>query len=145
MGFTYVNVTVRDMKASRDVKMLVDTGSTYIVLDPETIKELGLLETPYTVDLLLADGRKIRDRLFLAEVEVKGRRRPAFVAELNMPTPLLGVHALETLGFKANLMTGELEEISPRRRISAPNHQPSQTLGPSTRYLNSCAARGKAG
>jgi predicted aspartyl protease len=113
MGFTYVNVTVRGMKASRDVRMLVDTGSTYIVLDPETIKELGLLETPYTVDLLLADGRKIRAGLFLAEVEVKGRRGPAFVAELNVPTPLLGVHALETLGFKVNPRTGELEEISP--------------------------------
>jgi clan AA aspartic protease len=113
MGFTYVNVTVRGMKASRDVRMLVDTGSTYIVLDPETIKELGLLETPYTADLLLADGRKIRAKLFLAEVEVKGRRGPAFVAELNAPTPLLGVHALETLGFKVNPRTGELEEISP--------------------------------
>jgi clan AA aspartic protease len=113
MGFTYVNVTVRGMKASRDVRMLVDTGFTYIVLDPETIKELGLLETPYAVDLLLADGRKIRAKLFLAEVEVKGRRGSAFVAELNVPTPLLGVHALETLGFKANPMTGELEEIFP--------------------------------
>ncbi len=113
MGFAYVNVTVRGMKASRDVRMLVDTGSTYIVLDPETIKELGLLETPYTVDLLLADRRKIRAKLFLAEVEVKGRRGPAFVAELNVPTPLLGVHALETLGFKVNPKTGELEEISP--------------------------------
>jgi predicted aspartyl protease len=113
MGFTYVNVTVRGMKASRDVRMLVDTGSTYIVLDPETIKELGLLETPYAVDLLLADGRRIRAKLFLAEVEVKGRRGPAFVAELNVPTPLLGVHALETLGFKVNPRTGELEEISP--------------------------------
>jgi clan AA aspartic protease len=113
MGFTYVNVTVRGMKASEDVRMLVDTGSTYIVLDPETTKELGLLETPYTADLLLADGRKIRAKLFLAEVEVKGRRGPAFVAELNVPTPLLGVHALETLGFKVNPKTGELEEISP--------------------------------
>jgi len=113
MGFAYVNVTVRGTKASRDVKMLVDTGSTYIVLDPETIKELGLLETPYAIDLLLTDGRKVKARLFLAEVEVKGRRGPAFVAELNAPTPLLGVYALETLGFKANPRTGELEEISP--------------------------------
>jgi clan AA aspartic protease len=113
MSFTYVNVTVRGMKASRDVRMLVDTGSTYIVLDPETIKELGLPETPYAVDLLLADGRRISARLFLAEVEVKGRRGPAFVAELTVPTPLLGVHALETLGFKVNPRTGELEEISP--------------------------------
>ena len=112
MDFTYVNVTVRGLKASRDVRMLAGTGS-YIVLDPETIKELGLLETPYTADLLLADGRKIRAKLFLAEVEVKGRRGPAFVAELNVPTPLLGVHALETLGFKVNPETGEVGEISP--------------------------------
>jgi predicted aspartyl protease len=111
MGFTYVNVTVRGIKASRDVRMLVDT-ETYIVLDPETIKELGLLETPYAVDILLADGRKIRAKLFLAEVEAKGRRGLAFVAELNVPTPLLGVYALETLGFKVNPTTGELEEIS---------------------------------
>lgn len=137
MGFTYVNVTVRGMKASRVVRMLVDTGSTYIVLDPETIEELGLLETPYAVDLLLADGRRIRASLFLAEVEIKGRRGPAFVAELNVPTPLLVVHALETLGFKVNPKTGELEEISPRRRISAPNHKPSQTLGPPMRHLRS--------
>jgi predicted aspartyl protease len=46
-------------------------------------------------------------------MEVKGRRGPAFVAELNVPTPLPGVHALETLGFKVNPRTGELEEISP--------------------------------
>ncbi|MDT7870283.1 MAG: aspartyl protease family protein [Thermoproteus sp.] len=124
MGFTYVNVTVRGMRASRDVRMLAGTGSTYTVLDPETIKELGLLETPYTVDL--ADGRRIRAKLFLAEVEVKGRRGPAFVAELNVPTPLLGVHALETLGFKVNPRTGELEEISPRRRIPAPHRSPAQ-------------------
>ena len=46
-------------------------------------------------------------------MEVKGRRGPAFVAELNVPTPLLGVHALGTLGFKVNPRTGEMEEISP--------------------------------
>jgi hypothetical protein len=80
---------------------------------PKNHQGAGLLETPYTADLLLADGRRIRARLFLAEVEVKGRRGPAFVAELNVPTLLLGVHALETLGFKVNPRTGEVEEISP--------------------------------
>jgi predicted aspartyl protease len=41
MGFVYVSVTVRGVRTSRDVRMLVDTGSTYIVLDQETIEELG--------------------------------------------------------------------------------------------------------
>jgi len=113
VGFTYVDVLVRGRKASKTIRMLVDTGSTYIVLDSKTVSELSLVETPYTAELTLADGRRVKARLYLAEVEVRGRRCPAFVAELDVPTPLLGVHALETLGFKVNPRTGNLEEISP--------------------------------
>lgn len=113
MGFTYVDVEVCGRRGSRTIRMLVDTGSTYIVLDPSTIRELDLLPTPYTVELTLADKRVVRSRLYVAEVKVRGRRGPAFVAELDTPTPLLGVHALETLGFKVNPVTGELEEVSP--------------------------------
>ena len=113
MGFTYVNAIVYGQRASRVVEMLVDTGSTYIVLDSKTIGDIELLGTPYKVDLTLADGRKIKTRLFLAEVEAGGRRGPAFVAEVETPRPLLGAHALETLGFKVNPKTGTLEEIAP--------------------------------
>ena len=42
---------------------------------------------------------------------MRGQKRHAFVAELEMP--LLGVYALETLGFKVNPRTGEIKEISP--------------------------------
>ena len=72
-----------------------------------------MTQNPYTVDLTLADSKKSRARLFLSEVEVKGRKGPTFIAELKVSTPLLGVHTLETLGFKVNLKTGELEEASP--------------------------------
>ena len=50
----------------------------------------------------LADKREVEVSVFLAEVEVKGRKGLAFVAELETPKPLLGVYALETLGFKVN-------------------------------------------
>lgn len=113
MGFVYVDVVVRGLKASKTIRMLVDTGSTYIVLSPSVIRELGLYETPYAAELTLANRRRARSRLYLAEVEAKGRKGPALVAELDTPTPLLGVYALETLGFKVNPRTGELEEISP--------------------------------
>jgi len=112
MGLTYVSVTVHGRKASKDIKMLVDTGSTYIVLNPEVICELGLIETPFSVELTLANKRRIKAKLYLAEVEIRGRRGPAFIAELDVPTPVLGVYALETLGFKVNPRTGELEESS---------------------------------
>ena len=65
--------------------------------------------------LTLADKRGVEVSVFLAEVEVKGRKGPAFVAELETPKSLLGVYALETLGFKVNPRTGEIEEISPER------------------------------
>jgi len=107
VGFVCVNVVVRGVKSSKSVRMLVDASSTYIVLRPDLIRELGHYETPYAVEVTLANGRRVKTRLFLAEVEVKGRRGPALVAEL------LGVYALETLGFKVNPRTGEVEEISP--------------------------------
>lgn len=113
MGFAYASVTVRSPKASREIKMLVDTGATYVALDRKVIAELGLMETPYTVSLTLADGRRTEARLYLAEVEVAGRHGPVFVVQIDTPHPLLGVYALETLGFKVNPQTGELEEISP--------------------------------
>lgn len=113
MGFTYVDVTIRGRKESRSVKMLVDTGSTYIVLDPKTIRELNLMETPHDATLVLADKRVVKVRVFVGEAEVKGRSGPTFVAELDTPTPLLGVYALETLGFRVDPRSGELEEISP--------------------------------
>ncbi len=112
MGFVYVSVSIRGSKGVKTVKMLVDTDSTYIVLNPELVRELDFYETPYYVELTLAGGRRVRAKLYLAEVEVKGRRGPVLVAELNTPVPLLGVYALETLGFKVNPLTGELEEIS---------------------------------
>jgi len=112
-GFAYVNVLVRGKRKEKSFEMLVETGSTYIVLSPDEIEDLGLHETPYKVKLTLADKREVEVSMFLAEVEVMGRKGPAFVAELETPKPLLGVYALETLGFKVNPRTGEIEEISP--------------------------------
>jgi len=63
--------------------------------------------------LTLADRREVEVSVFLTEVEVKERKGSAFIAELETLKPLLGVYALETLGFKVNPRTGEIEEISP--------------------------------
>ncbi len=112
MGFVYKTVGIRG-RIAREIEMLVDTGSTYIVLDKKSIEEIGLFETPYKVKLTLADKREVEAKLFLGEVEVGGRKGPAFFAEIDTPKPLLGVYALETLGFKVNPKTGSLEEIAP--------------------------------
>ncbi|WP_054841683.1 aspartyl protease family protein [Vulcanisaeta distributa] len=113
MGHVYVDVTIKGRAGSRTLRMIVDTGSTYIVLDPDLARELGLVETPYTVELIMANGTREEARIYVGEAEVKGRRGPVMIAALKTPTPLLGVYALESLGFKVNPRTGELEEIGP--------------------------------
>lgn len=77
----------------------------------DRISELELTPTGYNVELTLADRRKVRARLFVAEAEVEGRRGPVFVIELDTPTPLLGIFALETLGLKSNPLIGKLEIV----------------------------------
>ncbi len=48
----YVNIIIHGRNGFKGLRMLVDAGSTYTVLDPKTIEELGLLETPYIVELV---------------------------------------------------------------------------------------------
>ena len=112
MGYTYVGLIIRG-KVSKDVKALVDTGSAYVVLDSKTVSEVGLHETPFDVELTLADKRKMKAKLYLAEVSAEGRKGPVFVAELDVPTPIMGVYALETLGLKPNPITGKLDVVGP--------------------------------
>jgi predicted aspartyl protease len=112
VGYTYVDLVVRG-RISRSVRALVDTGSAYVVMDSKTISEVGLHETPFEVELTLADRRKVKVKLYLAEVEAEARRGPVFVAELNVPTPIVGAYALETLGLKPNPVTGKLEVVGP--------------------------------
>jgi len=112
VGYTYVDLVVRG-RISRNIRALVDTDSAYVVMDPKTISEIGLHETPFKVELTLTDKRKIKARLYLAEVEAESRRGPVFVAELDVPTPILGAYALETLGLEPNPVTGKLEVVGP--------------------------------
>jgi len=112
MGYTYVDLIVRG-RASRSIRALVDTGSAYVVMDSKTISEIGLHETPFEVELTLADKRKLKAKLYLAEVDAEGRRGPVFVAELDVPTPIVGIYTLESLGLKPNPITGKLEVVGP--------------------------------
>lgn len=112
VGYVYTEITIRG-KRERKIRALVDTGASYIVLDLDTVKELELPPTPYEVTLTLADKRRVKAKLYVAEVEAEGRRGPVLVAELDVPTPLVGVFALETLGLKVNPLTGRLEVIGP--------------------------------
>ncbi|MEM2305406.1 MAG: hypothetical protein QXK51_08665 [Candidatus Methanomethylicia archaeon] len=73
MGYIYVDIILKG-RISRSIRALVDTGSAYIVVDPKTISEIELYETPFEVELTLTDKRRVKAKLYLAEVEAEGRR-----------------------------------------------------------------------
>jgi Predicted aspartyl protease len=109
MGHVYVSARFRGRGELTMDKVLVDTGATFTVM-PLDVAEKYLYETPLEAELRLGDGRVVRARVFVAEVEIEGRRGPARVMAFNGTTPVIGVDTLETLGLKVNPVTGKLEK-----------------------------------
>lgn len=94
---------------SAEVEALVDTGATFSKIPGELATELGL-RAEYETEVELADGRRVKRGLALAEVEIEGVKRPVLIAiGEEGERPLIGYTTLEVLGFKVNPVTGELE------------------------------------
>ena len=109
MGQTHVDISIHGDSRSVVVSALADTAATFTKVPRVVLDELGL-ETEYEVDVEIGDGRTIRRRLALADVEISGVRRPVLVsAGGNGEQPLVGYTTLETLGFKVNTVAHKLE------------------------------------
>ena len=92
-----------------ELEVLVDTGATFTNVPKEMADSLGL-KAQYETEVELADGRRVKRCLALAEVELEGVRRPVLVAiGEEGERALIGYTTLELLGFKVNPLTGKLE------------------------------------
>lgn len=91
-----------------ELEALVDTGATFSKVPESTTARLGL-DARYETDIELADGRVVRRKLALAEIEIEGIKRPVLVAIGKEEKPLIGYTTLELLGFKVNPVTRKLE------------------------------------
>jgi len=112
MGHVYVSAIFQGQKGRRKLdRLLVDTGATYTILPPPLADEIGVFSTPYKIQLTLADMSKKEASIGLAEVEVEGRREPVEIAIVDNGVPVLGVQALEVLGFEVNPLTKKLEGV----------------------------------
>ena len=109
MGHIYVEALLGDPRRRRvrPVRLLADTGATYLSLPPDLAEELSL-RVEGEVELPLADGRAVRAGMALAWLEVSGRGTVVQAAILDVDEPLLGVMALEALGLAVDPATGEL-------------------------------------
>ncbi len=95
-----------------ETEFLVDTGSFYSAISPDSGKELGLAPV-VMAQVMMADSRIVDTEVTLAYLSLLGRQGVIPVEVIDVPVPLLGVSALETLGMKVNPVSGELEIVRP--------------------------------
>ncbi len=112
MGITEVTVEItnpRDQAQWQSVRLVADTGAIFSVIPKSTLDRLGIV--PYAQETFqLADGSEIQPDMgdVFLRIDGKARTVPTIFGDPN-DTPLLGVTALEILGFSVNPRTGKLE------------------------------------
>jgi len=109
VGHVFVRARFRGRGVVEFEKILVDTGASFTVM-PLDVAERYFIETPFTVDLKLGDGRVVKAKVFVAEGEIEGRRGPFRIMAFENAIPIVGVDALETLGLKVDPVTGRIEK-----------------------------------
>jgi len=95
-----------------ELEAVVDTGATFSKIPESVVTRLGL-EAKYETEVELGDGRVIKRKLTLADMEIEEVRRPVLVAIGEEEKPLIGYTTLELLGFKVNPITRKLEKAMP--------------------------------
>lgn len=113
MGIVKVKASIGASNENlREMEFMVDTGALYTVLPPEVCTELGI-ELRLKERVITADSRTIVIDLGMAHIKVNGREGATLVGRMNVPMPLLGAMALESLGLKVDPVNGVLEETRP--------------------------------
>jgi aspartyl protease family protein len=111
MGHIYQEVRLRADKAIT-VRMLVDTGATFSVIPLRLAKALGIKRPRRSVNVRLADGRRVRLGADVAILQIDGREAPTTILVGKVDEPILGVEALEALGL---VVDPQKKRLSPSR------------------------------
>jgi predicted aspartyl protease len=109
MGHVFVKARFRGRDEIEFERILVDTAASFTVMSFD-VAEKHFLETLFTVDFKLGDGRVLRGKVFIAEGEIKGRKGPLRILAFEKAIPVIGIDTLETLGLKVDPITGKIEK-----------------------------------
>jgi predicted aspartyl protease len=109
MGHIFVRAKFRGKDVLEIDKILVDTRASFTVM-PLDIAEKYFIETPFEAELKLGDGRVVKAKMFVAEIEIEGRKGPLRIMAFKNAIPVIGVDTLETLGLKIDPSTGKIEK-----------------------------------
>lgn len=113
MGIVTVKASIGATNENlREMEFMVDTGALYTMLPPAVCQELGI-EFRLKERVLTADNRTLVVDVGMAHVKFNGREGATLVGQMNVPIPLLGAMALESMGLKVDPVNGVLEETRP--------------------------------
>ena len=113
MGFVKVSAQIGATSASmQEIELMVDTPTFYTFLPPSICDDLDL-HLPLRETVTTADNRSFEIDAGVAHIKINGREGATLVGRLDVPMPLLGVAALESLGYKVDPVRGVLEETRP--------------------------------
>lgn len=104
-----IGVTNDDL---REMEFIVDTGALLTILSPQLCDELHL-DLRQRERVITADSRESIIPVGSAHLKIDGREGAILVGQMDVPYPLLGAIALESLGFKVNPVDGTLEPTRP--------------------------------
>ena len=109
MGLAFVEVEI----AGRTYRALVDTGFNGEVLVNRRVAEEAGLKPFRSKERITVDGRRVRVEVAVATIKLWREETEVFVEVLDeLPLDvLIGVQALERLGYVVNPVTGRLEKV----------------------------------
>ena len=111
MGMTYADVKIRGPKSSKDARVLVDTGSTFTWIPAHVLQKAGV-EPTSTRRFRTIEGREINRPVGEALLEFSGERATTIVVFAEKEdASVLGVYALEGLGFEVDPVTKRLKKV----------------------------------
>ena len=102
----------RSRREVTEVEFLVDTGGFYTAISRQLRDQLALPPGIWEQNQL-ADRSIVDVEVTVAHLRLNGREGAVQIEVMDVPVPLLGVNALETLGMKVNPVSGELEVVWP--------------------------------
>ena len=117
MGRTFVEATITGPKASKEYNFLVDTGASLMGLPMDEIENLGLTPVPNgRRAFITATGTMELDTYIITGTV---RKRGFSTMVMQAPLPLMGYEMLQSMRFRVNPVTEELEEV-PQDEIHPP-------------------------
>ena len=114
MGFTYIKILVCNPMATekkKEVEVLVDTGAVFSVIPRDILEEVGIKPTAMR-EFKIFGGRKVERETGGALFQYDSVRAevPVTFGEKE-DKPILGVTALESLGYNVDPVTKKLKKV----------------------------------